>query len=148
MIDERKNIEKLREHLDELYSIFDNFCKDFGFKYAAQSSLGRYPRIRVQKKDSEIELWFDLWMQLDEQGKRFKTFNPKLPYELSAGACIQISDEAKNRYRYCLILSIFKDFPFNELSISLYDQLNDSLKTIERWTVEDIIKEGKKIKLG
>ncbi len=81
MLDE---INKLREHLKNLYPIFDQFCENFCFEYATPSSIGRYPRIRVEQKTSNIKLWLDLWMEFDEQGRRFQVFNPYLSYELSA----------------------------------------------------------------
>jgi hypothetical protein len=83
--------EHLAPELDTLRPAFDAFCARHGFTYASKTSIGRYPRIRV---DRELQ-WIDVWMELDANGQRFVEYSPDLPYELGAGAFL---DEAGMRY--------------------------------------------------
>ena len=106
-------IEALRAHLGTVEPIFDAFCQSNGFTRATPSSIGRYPRIRVLR-DGPVQLWIDLFMELDEAGRRFETFDPQLPYELSAGATAVV-DEAGRTVRYSLITLRFAGRPFREV---------------------------------
>src|SRR6516165_5430607 len=61
----------LNEHLEELRPIFDAFCARHRFVYGDRKSLGRYPRIRIEKTGA-TKIWFDLWMECDKEGQRFE----------------------------------------------------------------------------
>ena len=82
---------QLNEHLKEFAPIIDSFCSSHGFLYVDRISLGRYPRIRVERNETH-KIWLDLWLELDDDGQRFAKFRPDLPYELSAGAAVVIQD--------------------------------------------------------
>ena len=66
-----EDFNNLREHLSLVRPIMDEFCRAHGFDYVNPGALGRYPRLRIQKA-GEINRWFDLWMGLDKDGKRFE----------------------------------------------------------------------------
>lgn len=143
-----EEMEKLREHLNILYPIFDRFCENFGFQYANPTSLGRYPRIRIIKHSEKINLAIDLWMELDEHGQRYRFFDPSLPYELGAGASIDFDDGTQHGYRHFRVFAQFSNRPFFEIEETLYNDLVEAYEVIRNWTADEIIIEGKYVKLG
>ncbi len=145
MIDE---MEKLREHLKCFYPIFDRFCENFGFQYANPTSIGRYPRIRVTQQSLNVQLAIDLWMEYDSEGKRFIKFDPSLPYELSGGASVHFEDGTEHGYRYSRSFVKYLQRPFHKVESSLYEDLTGILDVLKKWNIGDILREGKKIKLG
>lgn len=145
MLDE---MEKLGSHIKILHPLFDRFCENFDFHYANPSSIGRYPRIRIIRESKDIELWIDLWMELNEQGQRYTIFDPSLPYELSGGASIHCDDGTQYGYRYFRPFIQFSNRPFYKLEKTLYEDLINVYEVIKKWNIDDIIKEGKQVKLG
>ena len=75
---------QLREHLKLLRPTFDQFCSVSGYRYVDPRSIGMYPRIRIEKL-GDFTRWFDLWMELDNDGNRYQSFFEDVPYELAAG---------------------------------------------------------------
>ena len=142
-----EDFKKLGEHLSLVRPIIDDFCRRYGFEYVNPLSLGRYPRIRIQKI-SEINRWFDLWMGLDKDGKRFEQHFEDVPYDLSAGADVTFPDDTKYGYRYQKGYECFSGKPFREMPTILQGELDQNLKIIEKWTLETLKKEGKKVQLG
>jgi hypothetical protein len=80
-MDERA-FDSLNEHLAEVRPIFDRFCAEKGFEYVDRRSLGRYPRIRIEKRESIIG-WLELWMECNHDGRRSETFGRDFPNELA-----------------------------------------------------------------
>ncbi|HWD41983.1 MAG TPA: hypothetical protein VG944_24295, partial [Fimbriimonas sp.] len=78
---------RLRQHLRELRPVFKEFCKEQNFEFVARRALGRYPRMRLVQ-EGPIKLYFDLWMDLDSDGRRFEGFSRDLPYSLYCGAIL------------------------------------------------------------
>ncbi len=78
----------LNEHLEEVRPIFDDFCARHGFVYVNRKSLGRYPRIRIERPGAPT-IWFDLWMEFNKDGQRFEQFTRDLPYECVGGLAIE-----------------------------------------------------------
>src|ERR1700677_2944719 len=83
---------KLRKHLSTVRPIIDEFCRAHEFACVNPLSLGRYPRIRIEKA-GDINRWLDLWMGLDKDGKRFEKYFDDVPYDLSAGAYADFKDK-------------------------------------------------------
>ena len=144
-----KDFEILNRHLGAVKPIFNHFCDKYGFIFAPQLSIGRYPRIRINKeKENEIGLWFDLWMELDASGKRFTKFFPTIPYELSVGGKVDMKDGTLYGHRYYKSFSGFANKPFNEVSSILLEELETNYKIVSKWSVEFLKAEGKRIQLG
>jgi hypothetical protein len=141
----------LREHLQEVRPIFDEFCARHSFVYASQSSLGRYPRIRIVRpglyKDDIIELWFDLWMGLDEKGNYFEEFRRDLPYDLGAGAYINVSDDSGHTSRVGIRFACFSGKPFDQVGAVLQGEMQKHLVTLEKWDVQYLKDHGERVQL-
>jgi len=137
----------LREHLKDVFPIFDKFCASSGYKYVDPNSIGRYPRIRVEKIGSPV-YWVELWMELDEKGDRYQSFFNEVPYELSAGAYYDVEDGTEYGCRYQRSLSVFKHRPFKNIPIELYQYLCDSRIEVEKWTGKLLKERGEKVNLG
>ncbi len=127
--------------------IIDEFCHAHGFDYVNPLSLGRYPRIRIEKA-GEINRWFDLWMALDKDGKRFEKYFDDVPYDLSAGGYADFKDKTPHGHRYQQAYLCFTAKPFREVPAILHAELEKNLKIVEAWTMETLMKEGKKVQLG
>ena len=137
----------LNEHLDEVLPLFDSFCARHGFTYVDRTSLGRYPRIRIEKQGLTIA-WIDLWMEYDANGERFETFRRDLPYELSAGAYFveQIGSTYGVRFDKCL--QRFTAKPFDQVAAVLQYEMEACLPTLATWTLQHLKDHGTKMKLG
>jgi hypothetical protein len=145
MLDEA-GFEVLRRPLETLRPAFDRFCKEQGFEYVNPLALGRYPRIRVAKP-SEIQLWLDLWMELDADGKRFEVLRDDLPYELSAGAYIDCSDESGSKSRLQHMVSCFRGKSIREMTSDLSAELDRAFRLIRAWDRPFLEEHGKRIPL-
>jgi len=64
---------ELAEHLQAVRPLVDEFARAHGFELVDPRSLGRYPRIRIARAD-QPQIWFELWMGLDEHGRRYERF--------------------------------------------------------------------------
>jgi hypothetical protein len=74
---------RLREHLLGLNPVIGRFCQEYGYEEQT-TSLGRYPR-RCIRREGEVNLFFDLQMNLDEEGDYCQQFDPSLTYSMGAG---------------------------------------------------------------
>lgn len=137
----------LNEHLKEMRPIFDAFCARHGFSYVNPLSLGRYPRIRIEKSGA-VNIWFDLWMELDEHGRRSEQFRRELPYELSGGAYVDVQDGSKYGVRFGKSLQCFGGIPFEEVSALLPQELEKHLPTLEGWDDQYLKAHGQRKLLG
>jgi hypothetical protein len=137
----------LSEHLQEVRPIFDNFCARNGFVFVDQKSIGRYPRIRIEKA-GVTKIWFDLWMDLDKSGRRVEQFSGDLPYELSAGAYVDVPDGSKYGRRFQKSFQCFSGKPFAQISGILNNELEKHLCTIEAWDEQFLKDNGQKVQLG
>jgi hypothetical protein len=137
---------KLNEHLQEVRPIFDDFCARNGFVFVNRKSLGRYPRIRIERPGA-LKIWFDLWMELDKDGHRFEQFRSDLPYELSAGAYVDEQDGSKHGVRFQKCISCFSGKPFYQVSAVLQGEMQTHLRALEEWDVQYLMDNGKKIQL-
>jgi hypothetical protein len=143
----KAHFDALNEHLQEIHPIMDDFCSRNGFAYVDKKSLGRYPRIRIEKL-GPIELWFDLWMELDKDGRRFERFSPDLPYELSAGAHVIVEDGSAHGTRFQKSLLCFSGKPFERVGAVLKSEMEKYLCIIKEWDAQYLIEHGDKVKLG
>ena len=132
---------RLREHLSSLNPIFERFCKEYGFHEVTNEAnvLGRYPRRRVVRY-GQVNLCFDIDMDLDNKGEYFREFNPSLPYSMgAAGGWIDIE-----RLRYGIIFECFQKLPFSEVEKRLWDYLVAGHSKMSSWNKDYLLKEGKK----
>lgn len=141
------NFPALNNHLREVGPIFDDFCARNGFMQVDPKSLGRYPRIRIERKGI-TRIWYDLWMEFDENGRRFEQFQCDLPYELSAGAYIDVQSEGKGGVRYQKCFQCFSGKPFNQVSAVLLGEMEKHLSTLEKWDLFYLKANGDKVQIG
>src|SRR5580704_15841622 len=139
--------EALREHLQEVRPIFDKFAARHNFEYLPRLAIGRYPRIRIQRRGA-VTLYFDLWMQCDEQEKRFEEFRRDLPYDLYAGAVTIEDDGSKYGIGFHKGLTCFSGTPLDQVGASLEGQMEQTLPTGEAWDVQYVEANGQKVRLG
>lgn len=137
----------LNQHLEEVLPIISRFNKLHDFSMVDRISLGRYPRIRIQKS-TPLCIWFELWMKLDKDGRHYEEFRRDIPYELSAGAFTDIHEGSKDRFRYAKSFVCFNDLPFDQVSSVLEKALLKDLPTLDGWNAEYLVRTGEKIKLG
>jgi hypothetical protein len=140
-------IAALNEHLREVQPIFDEFCARNGFVYVPRLSIGRYPRIRIVR-ERQTNIYFDLWMDLDEKGGRFETFRRDLPYSLYAGADIIENDGSKHGIRFQKGITCFSGKPFDQVGAVLQSEMQKQLPTLEQWDAKYLKENGEKVKLG
>lgn len=136
----------LREHLREVRPIFDAFCDRHGFANVDPQRLGRYPRIRIERSGS-TNLWFELWMDLDKNGRRFERFRRDLPYELSAGAYIEVDPGTGSTIRFYKFILCFRGKPFEQIGAILESEMERFLPTLEGWDAEYLAKTGAQVQL-
>jgi hypothetical protein len=137
----------LNEHLQELLPIFDDFCARNGFVYANKESLGRYPRIRIEKNGA-TNIYYDLRMGLDREGHRFEQFRHDLPYDLSAGAYLVVQDGSKYGIHFSKYIQCFSGKPFDQMSVVLQSEMQKHLPMLKEWDVQYLKDNGKKVQLG
>jgi hypothetical protein len=136
----------LNEHLNEVRPIFDVFCAQNGFVPVAQNSIGRYPRIRIERS-GPVNLWFDLWMEFDQNGQRFELFSRDSPYELTAGANVVTEDESNCIVRFQKAIQCFSGKPFDEVSAILLLEMQKHLPIVGGWDAKYLQANGKKVQL-
>lgn len=138
---------ELNEHLREFHPIIEDFCLRNQFISVARSSLGRYPRIRIERGD-KLKIWFDLQMGLDREGRRFERFLLSLPYQLDAGAYIDNADGSQYGERFQKSINCFNQIPFTMAKSILFDELVRHLVTLESWDSDFLQEHGQRIQLG
>jgi hypothetical protein len=134
-------------NLGEVRPIFDEFCARHAFVHANPLSLGRYPRIRVQR-DRETRTWFDLWMGLDANGRRFEHYRPDLPYDLSAGVYIDVPDGDGGGTRFSSYGECLSAGPLHEITPILLQTMEQHLPKLETWTVQNLKEKGRRSPIG
>jgi hypothetical protein len=136
----------LCEPLNEVRPIFNEFCAAHAFVYVPKLALGRYPRIRITKpgrwQRGTNELYYDLWIDEDENGNRFEEFRPDLPYSLYAGSFVDLDDDA-GVTRYGMSLTCFTQRPFHQVPSLLHDELERHLPTLETWDIPYLKNHGR-----
>ena len=137
----------LNEHLREVQPIFDAFCARHGFGYVDRRSLGRYPRIRIEKRGA-TNIWFDLWMEFDKDGHRVERFRPDVPYELSAGVYVDLQDGSRYGTRFQKAIQCFSGKPFTQIATLLQSELEKHLQTLEAWDLQYLKDHGEEVHLG
>jgi hypothetical protein len=142
-----KQFEKLRKHLDRVFPIIEGFCASSGYKIIDSKSLGRYPRIRIEK-EGKINRWIELWMELDENGKRYEQFFEEVPYELSAGAYIDILDKTKYGHRFQKSFVLFSHRQFKDVPTTIIEGLKKSDEILTSWNKAFLKADGQKVELG
>lgn len=137
----------LAEHLERVTPVFDRFCANHGFAYVPKKSLGRYPRIRIER-EGEVRIWFDLWMQLGKDGHRLEKYIPDAPYELSAGAYVDVPDGTKYGIRYQKALQCFSGKPFSAVPATLEAEMEKHLLELRKWDSDYLKNSGQAVRLG
>lgn len=137
---------RLGAHLEQLDPVIGEFCERHGFERIRGASVGRYPRVRLQRC-GHITIWIDLWMCLDDAGQRFTQFFPDIPYELGAGAFFDDRSEERGQCRYQKEFVILSSIPFNEVADVLSESLQDGVRTLEKWDSNFLRREGLRVPL-
>lgn len=143
----KKHFEDLREHLQLVQPLVDEFCSSYGYQHVDPRSIGRYPRIRIQKQ-GEVARWLDLSMELDEDGNRYEIFFDEVPYELAAGANFHIEDGTQYGHRFQKSFAVFSGRPFKAVPENLLEDLRKGAEEIEEWTAAMLKEHGEKVQLG
>jgi hypothetical protein len=138
-----ERIARLRDHLQRVDPIISEFCEAHGFQRVNPTSIGRYPRIRIEKVD-ELHRWFDLSMELDHEGKRYIEFFETIPYEMSAGCFVDFPDGTGGIHRFHKLYACFVNKPFELVPAILRDELEKNLEVINPWTVDCLRSEGRR----
>ena len=141
------DLEAFYSHLSEVRPIIEKFCALNGFELVDQKSLGRYPRIRI-KRPGMVRCWFDLSMELDTNGRRYEKFSRDIPYELSAGAYVDVQDGSKYGSRFQKSVSCFSGTPFGRVPAILQNEMQKYLPRIDGWDMDSLKDKGQKIELG
>lgn len=137
----------LGEHLHEVRPIFDAYCERYGFRPVDPMTLGRYPRIRIERP-GPVKIWFDLWMELDGDGRRYETFWRGAPYELSTGAHFDVSDGSRYGVRFQKALACFSAMPFERVGAVLMAEMETYLVVVQRWDEAYLRRDGIQVQLG
>lgn len=138
--------EALREHLGYLRPVMDTFCREYFFTPVDPATLGRYPRLRIERGD-EVKIWFDLWMGLDQDGRYYATFRTDLPYELSAGAYIE-TEEGAERVRYQHSLVCLDGLPFSQVVDKAGPAMREALPLMAAVDRTWLLAHGKRVVLS
>lgn len=138
-----EKIARLRDHLQRVEPIISEFCAVHGFQRANPTSIGRYPRIRIEKFDG-IHRWLDLFMEYDHEGKRYTEFFEAIPYEMSAGCFVEFPDGIGCTHRFQKSYACFGNKPFELVPAILRDELEKNLEIINSWTVDYLKSAGRR----
>lgn len=128
---------RLREHLSRLDATFERFCREYRF-VERTTALGRYPRRYIWRAE-EVNLFFDLQMDLDGEGEYFERFNPSLPYSMGSGGWVDV-----DLVRHGIILRCFEKQPFSEVEKRLWEHLVEGYNKMSGWTKDYLLREGRK----
>jgi hypothetical protein len=127
---------QLREHLLSLNPVFGRFCLEYEYEEQT-TSLGRYPR-RYIRREGEVNLFFDLQMDLDNEGDYFHQFDPSLTYSMGAGGWVDFE-----QMRHGIIFDCFQKTPFFDVEKRLWDYLIAGHSKMSSWNKDYLLKEGK-----
>ncbi len=146
-MDDCTTFSELSSHLAPLIPAFAEFCSRHEYSFVDSRSLGRYPRVRVEKV-ADVITWFELWMCLDAEGNRYESFFETIPFELSAGVCIDLIDEPPLGRRYQVAFPIWERRPFSSItSEEMIRAMELSFSTLNVWSVEMLKANGKLVML-
>jgi hypothetical protein len=87
-------------------------------------------------------------MGMDKAGNRFTAYSPEVPYDLAAGAHVNLQDQTPHGYRYQKSYLCFAGTPFREVPYLLRQQLEENLRLIVGWTADFLTREGQRVQLG
>lgn len=138
--------EEMRSHLSQVQPTMERFRAEFGFVYPEASSVGKYPRIRIETAQ-KVNHWFDLWMDLDGDGQYFTSFNPERPYSLSAGACFVVEEDGTT-FRHQSSFSCFEGLPFRGVPEGLDSMLRSNFPRLMEMTSSWLVENGERIRLA
>ena len=130
-------------HLDEVRPVVAEFCARHKFESVSPARLGRYPRIRVERV-TEVTVWLDLWMGLDENGRRFERFRRNLPYDLHGGVTLDAWDESAVGTRFGTTVAAFTGKPFKDVGAVLLAEMERLLPHLMRWDARSLKEQGKR----
>ena len=133
-------------HLDEVRPVVAEFCARHKFESVSPARLGRYPRIRVERV-TEVTVWLDLWMGLDENGRRFERFRRNLPYDLHGGVTLDVRDESGIGTRFVMTRAAFTGKPFEEVGAVLLAEMERLLPHLAHWNAQSLKERGKRTPL-
>ncbi|MCF6314078.1 MAG: hypothetical protein L3J39_16645 [Verrucomicrobiales bacterium] len=138
---DKEQYKLLSEHLDQIDPALLQFCEETGYTMD-NSNLGRYPRRRLQKC-GEVSCFFDLQMDLDQNGERYEVFSDALPYSMGAGVGFDEGD-----FRYSKRFLVMDGLSFLRVSKELIDILLETDQSLQKWNKERVRSEGRKVKLS
>src|SRR5215831_9734872 len=93
-LDSPEAYERLSQHLRDVDPIIEDFCRETGFMRQT-TGISRYAMRRLALY-REVQWWIELRMLENEQGQRYDTFFPDIPYWLGGGGWVDLKG-----YRYC-----------------------------------------------
>ena len=141
-LDSPEAYEPLSQHLSEVDPIIDDFCRETGFSRQT-TGISRYAMRRLVFYQ-DVQWWIELRMLEDEQGQRYDTFFPDVPYWLGGGGWIDLKG-----YRYCSDPVVtFERLPFRLLVPQLAGGLHATWQRIGVYTVARLVSLGPKVKLN
>jgi hypothetical protein len=134
----------LGQNLCEVRPIFDGFCARHGFGHANPHSMGRYPRVRIHRMMRPL-IYFDLWMALDANGRRFEHYRPDLPYDLGAGAYVDMKEDGPTGgTRFGTSMVCLSARPLSAITPVLLQTMEEHLPRLEAWGVRDLQERGRR----
>lgn len=87
-------------------------------------------------------------MEFDKDGHRVEQFRRDLPYELSAGAYVDVQDGSKYGTRFDKCFQCFSGKPFDQVGAVLQSEMQKHLPTLEKWDAQYLKENGRKVQLG
>ena len=87
-------------------------------------------------------------MESDKDGHRFKQFRRDVPYELSAGAYIDVQDGSRYGTRFQKAIQCFSGKPFEQVELIFQGELEKHLPSLEAWNAQYLKDHGEKVQLG
>jgi len=88
-------------------------------------------------------LFFDLQMDLDNEGDYFQQFDLSLTYSMGAGGSVDIE-----QMRHGIIFECFQKMPFLDVEKRLWDYFVAGHSKMSGWNKNYLIKEGKKAQIA
>lgn len=95
-------------------------------------------------REGSVKLYFDLWMDLDSDGRRFEEFRRDLPYSLYTGVTYDKYQQGLyggDGTRYHKRMTCFSGKPFDGIPAMLLSEMERYLPALETWD-ERSLKDG------
>jgi hypothetical protein len=141
-LDSPEAYERLGEHLCAVDPIVEEFCRETGF-VRRTTGISRYPMRRLDLH-RQVSWFIELWMEVDEHGRRYDHFFPDIPYSLAGGAWIDVDG-----YRYgSESVATFQRLPFRLLSSRFPADLRSTWERIRGFTPDHLVSLGSRVKLN